>query len=122
MTSQAQPGHSAGHSGAAAAHHEEPNYMGVFIALAVLTVVEIAVVFMPIPKIAVGSMLVILAFTKAVLVAAYFMHLKFERRTLAIIAATPIVLCVMLMFALLPDSDPGKVKHPPAPPATAAHS
>jgi cytochrome c oxidase subunit IV len=33
----------------------------------------------------------------------YFMHLKFERRTLAIIALTPVILCIMLMFMLLPD-------------------
>ncbi len=105
-----------GHAG-----HAEPNYMGVFLSLFVLTVVEIAVVFMPIGKFVIGSMLVLLAFTKAVLVAAYFMHLKFENRTLALIAATPILLCIMLMFALLPDSDPEAPGRPvPAPPAAAS--
>jgi len=88
--------------------------MGVFLALFILTVVEVAVVFMPLSRLVIGGMLVMLAFTKAILVAAYFMHLKFEKRTLAIIAATPIVLCVGLMFALLPDSDPAKVKTPAA--------
>lgn len=111
MTEQAQQAQAHG--------HEEPNYMAVFIALAVLTVVEIAVVFMPLARFAIGAMLVILAFTKAVLVAMYFMHLKFEKRTLAVIAGTPILLCVMLMFALLPDSDPAKVKKPAAAPAPA---
>jgi hypothetical protein len=33
----------------------------------------------------------------------YFMHLKFERTTLGLIAVTPLVLCVLLVFALLPD-------------------
>lgn len=117
MTSQAQSGHAA-----QAAHHEEPNYMAVFIVLAVLTVAEIGVVYAPIPHWAIGSMLVILAFTKAILVAAYFMHLKFEKRTLAIIAGTPLVLCVMLLFSLLPDSDPSKVKQQPAPAPPAASS
>ncbi len=101
--------------------HPEPNYMGVFVALAVLTIVEIGVVFMPLAKLAIGFMLVMLAFTKAVLVAMYFMHLKFEKRTLAVIAATPILLCVMLMFALLPDSNPAKVSRPPAAKAPAVH-
>jgi len=105
--------------------HAEPNYFGVIIALTVLTVVELAVVFMPLSRFAIGAMLVILAFTKAIIVAMYFMHLKFEKRTLAIIAGTPIVLCIMLLFALLPDSDPAKVKKPatatPAP-ASAPHS
>src|SRR5260221_194854 len=99
--------------------HAEPNYMAVFVALAVLTVVEIALVRVPISKAAIISMLVLLAFTKAVLVAMYFMHLKFEKRTLALIAGTPIILCVMLLFALLPDANPAKVKRPAAVPAPA---
>lgn len=109
------------HSGHAhAGDHPEPNYMGVFIALFVLTVVEVGVVFMPIPIMAIRGMLVLLAFTKAIMVAAYFMHLKFENRTLALIAATPIVLCIGLMFALLPDAERGREQAPPAATSTAA--
>jgi hypothetical protein len=33
----------------------------------------------------------------------YFMHLRFEKRTLALIALSPVALCVLLTFALLPD-------------------
>ncbi|MEW6298754.1 MAG: cytochrome C oxidase subunit IV family protein [Thermodesulfobacteriota bacterium] len=83
--------------------HVEPNYMNVFWALAVLTVVEIGVAYIPIHKLAVGAMLVILACAKAALVALYFMHLKFERPTLGIIALTPMILCVFLILMLLPD-------------------
>ena len=83
--------------------HAEPNYMGVFYWLAALTAVEVAVAYLPFTKLATGVILVVLAFTKASLVAMYFMHLKFERRTLAIIALTPVILCIMLMFMLLPD-------------------
>src|SRR5207244_4692869 len=50
-----------------------------------------------------GLMLVVLAATKAALVALFFMHLAVEKRTLAYIALTPAVLCVLLVFALLPD-------------------
>ncbi|MFN3477465.1 MAG: hypothetical protein ACK4Z6_07965 [Candidatus Methylomirabilales bacterium] len=35
--------------------------------------------------------------------ALYFMHLKFERRTLAFMALTPLLICGLLVFALLPD-------------------
>jgi cytochrome c oxidase subunit 4 len=104
MTESGHPAH--------AADHEEPNYMGVFLALFILTVVEVGVVFLPLAKLAIGAMLVIVAFVKAILVAAYFMHLKFENRTLAVIAATPIILCIGLLFALLPDADPDKVTRP----------
>ena len=88
--------------------HAEPNYIGVFIWLAVLTAVEVVAVYMPLTRLALAAILVILAFTKAALVALYFMHLKFERRTMLFVALTPIILCVFLMFMLIPD---GIVKH-----------
>ena len=85
------------------ANHQEPNYMHVFYALTVLTAVEIGVVFLPIAKMIIAIMLVLLALAKAVMVAMYFMHLKFEKRTLGIIALTPLILCTLLIFSLLPD-------------------
>ncbi len=83
--------------------HTEPNYMAVFYWLAALTVIEVAVTYLPFTKLATGVILVVLAFTKAALVAMYFMHLKFEQRTLAVIALTPVLLCILLIFMLLPD-------------------
>lgn len=83
--------------------HAEPNYMAVFYWLAALTVIEVVVTFLPLTKLAIGAILVVLAFSKASLVALYFMHLKFERRTLLLIAVTPVLLCVFLMFMLVPD-------------------
>jgi cytochrome c oxidase subunit IV len=83
--------------------HAEPNYIGVFVWLAALTAVEVAVVYMPLTRLAMAAILVVLAFTKASLVALYFMHLKFERRTMLIVAVTPVLLCVFLMFMLIPD-------------------
>ena len=94
--------------------HVEPNYFRVIMVLTVLTVTEIAVVFAPLPKFSIGILLVGFALTKAIIVATYFMHLKFEKRTLAVIAATPLVLCTLLMFALLPDNNPKKYV-PPVP-------
>jgi caa(3)-type oxidase subunit IV len=83
--------------------HEHRRYLQVFAWLAVLTAVEIAVIYMPIPRLAIGLMLVTLAGTKAALVAMFYMHLAVEKRTLAYIALTPAVLCVFLVFMLLPD-------------------
>lgn len=83
--------------------HKEPNYMAVFFILSVLTVVEIGVVFVPISKLIIGITLILLALVKAALVALYFMHLKFEKRTLGIIALTPLVICTLLIVSLLPD-------------------
>jgi cytochrome c oxidase subunit 4 len=83
--------------------HAEPNYMAVFYWLAGLTVLEVVVAFLPLTKFAMAAILIVLAFTKAALVALYFMHLKFERRTLMLVAITPVILCVGLMFSLVPE-------------------
>jgi caa(3)-type oxidase subunit IV len=82
---------------------EERRYLQVFAWLAVLTVIEIAVIYLPLPHLAIGLMLVVLAATKASLVALYYMHLAVEKRTLTYIALTPALLCILLVFALLPD-------------------
>ncbi len=86
--------------------HQEPNYMAVFWWLLVLTILEIAVIYMPIVRIAVVILLVAMAISKATLVALYFMHLKFEKRTLGLIALSPFVLCVFLILMLTPDIFP----------------
>jgi len=86
--------------------HDEPNYMGVFWWLLALTLIELGVIYMPIHRMAIIALLVVLAVTKALLVALYFMHLKFERGTLGLIALSPFVLCVFLILMLMPDIFP----------------
>jgi cytochrome c oxidase subunit 4 len=88
----------------AAESHKHPNYMAIFWMLAVLTVVEIAVVFLPFGKLINGTLLCALAVTKAAMVAMYFMHLKFETRTLGLIAVTPLAIATLLVFVILPDA------------------
>lgn len=95
--------------------------MAIFWTLGVLTVLEIGVVYLPLSKLMIGGLLVILAVIKAALVALYFMHLKFERPTLGIIALTPMILCVFLIFMLLPDlTATGKQYTPAEKPAASA--
>ena len=88
----------------ATAAHKHPNYMAIFWWLAILTVVELGVVFMPIGKVTIAVLLCALALAKAALVAAYFMHLKFETKTMTWIAITPLVIAILLIFILMPDS------------------
>ena len=64
------------------------------------------------PYVAKVVLLVGLALSKASLVALYFMHLRFEIRTLGIIALTPMILCVFFLFMLFPDSI--ACDHPPS--------
>jgi cytochrome c oxidase subunit IV len=87
--------------------HKHPNYMAIFGALIGLTVVELAVA--QLPRFVTGSTrimivaLVALALVKAMLVALYFMHLRFEKKTFVILVSFPLVLAVILIIALLPD-------------------
>ena len=86
--------------------HAQPNYMGVFWWLLGLTIAEVAVAYAGLPRPIMVILLVGMAFTKAAMVALYFMHLKFERATLTWIALTPLILCVFLSLMLLPDIHP----------------
>ncbi len=82
--------------------HAEPNYMSIFWWLLALTILEIAVIYMPIARLFIIILLVGFALAKAALVAMYFMHLRFERLTLSVIAVTPLVICLFLILMLLP--------------------
>jgi cytochrome c oxidase subunit IV len=82
---------------------EERRYMRVFALLAVLTAVEVGVIYLPIPHFAIVASLVLLAIIKAALVAMYYMHLASEKTTLRWIAVTPAILCVFLLLMLTPD-------------------
>ncbi len=82
--------------------HKAPNYMAIFWWLAALTVLEVGAYFLPPPT--KWVILVALALGKAALVAMYFMHLRFETRTLGYIALTPLAIATLLVLALLPDS------------------
>ncbi|MBM3217552.1 MAG: hypothetical protein FJZ38_02530 [Candidatus Rokubacteria bacterium] len=84
--------------------HKHPNYMAIFWWLTALTILELAVVFLPFGKTVNGTLLCALAIGKAALVAAYFMHLRFEYRSLTLIAFTPLAIAVLLIFVLMPDS------------------
>ena len=83
----------------AVVHH--PNYVAIFVALAVLTGIELGVAFLPWSKLALVLILLGLAVWKALLVALYFMHLRFEPNRLRILAAAPLPLAVILVVAVI---------------------
>lgn len=82
-------------------NHAEPNYIGVFIALAVLTAIEVGVTYFSMPRILLVLILLGLAFAKAAFVALYFMHLKFDSRLLTAIFVIPMVLGSFLIYFLM---------------------
>src|SRR3982751_1179295 len=84
--------------------HHHVNYFKIFFALVILTVVTVAVAFKRFDSEAVNVLLALLvASVKASLVATYFMHLKFEGKLIYFISIVPLILCVILVCALIPD-------------------
>ncbi len=83
---------------------QHPNYLGIFWGLLALTIVEVAVAYQSIGRGLKIGVLLGLAITKALLVALYYMHLKFDRRLLTLIAVTPFFLisavCLLLFAGL----------------------
>ena len=81
--------------------HEERRYIQVFIWLAILTALEIGCTFLPLSHFVIGVALVLLAASKASLVALYFMHLKFEPKSLGrIVSSTLILGCILVGVGL----------------------
>jgi cytochrome c oxidase subunit IV len=104
---------------AQAATHAHPNYMAIFWWLAVLTVLELVVIFTGLPKVVVVILLCALALAKASLVAMYFMHLRFETRTLGFVALTPLTIGTLLVLLLVWDGNPLGHRSPVVPAAEA---
>ena len=98
-----------------AEHHSESLYMTIFYYLLALTILEIIVALPTYATWLKAILLIAMALGKASLVAMYFMHLRFERLTLGVIAFTPLVICVFLVFMLAPDL--GAVAHKTTVPA-----
>ena len=85
------------------ARHAHPNYIGIWVALAALTALELTVAFLPWHKTTLILILIALAVWKALLVALYYMHLRFERSRLRILALAPLPFTVILVVAVLQE-------------------
>lgn len=85
-------------------HAKHPPYLGIWVVLAVLTMLELGVAFFENwPKTTIIIVLVFLAVWKAVLVAMYYMHLRFEKNRLRILAIAPLPLAVILVIAVITE-------------------
>jgi cytochrome c oxidase subunit 4 len=84
-------------------HHKVPYFL-VFGTLVVLTIVTVAVAFLDIHSEIIKVLLALtIASIKASAVALFFMHLKFEGKLIYLILIVPLLLCVLLVCALIPD-------------------
>ena len=85
------------------AARKQPNYMMVFAGLAALTLVEVGVAFVGFGRVTTVIILVGLAIWKALLVALYYMHLRFEPTRLVLMVLAPLPLAVILVLAVLTE-------------------
>jgi cytochrome c oxidase subunit 4 len=85
-------------------HHGSRPYIKVFVALAVLTAIEVGIASLGgLPKSILIVLLVILAAAKAILVAMFYMHLRYDHPILAIIGGFPFFLAVVMALIILAD-------------------
>lgn len=84
--------------------HTHPNYWAIWAYLLILTLAEVGVAFLSHwPKAILVVILLVLAVWKAVLVALYFMHLRFEGNRMRIFAVAPLPLTIVIVLAVLTE-------------------
>ncbi len=89
---------------AAAGHHEPSKYhfyIQIAMILAVITGVEVVLVYLPLPKSLVVGALVTLSAVKFLFVIFYFMHLRWDKVFCTILFFIGLILGGFTMFALL---------------------
>lgn len=92
-----------GHAADAAGDHghEHPKYMLIWLYLAILTALEVGVVYLDIAKWMIVVSLLVMAGWKALLVALYYMHLKFEPNRLRLVALAPLPAVAIMIVAIM---------------------
>ncbi len=86
----------------------------VWIALLVMTGVEVLLAYEQVPTMIMLTALLGLSIIKAALIIAYFMHLKFERLSLFLTLFPMLIFCVILMLIFLGDAVRIPAMRPPA--------
>ncbi|MGH7836299.1 MAG: cytochrome C oxidase subunit IV family protein [Candidatus Binataceae bacterium] len=94
-------GHGGAHHAVEESHHPTAGqYLVIAVILTVLTGLEIGVYYVPSLQVVLVPLLVILAFFKFVLVAAYYMHLHFDNRVFSVLFIFPLMLACLILASL----------------------
>lgn len=89
------------------AHASTGTYWLIALILAIITLLEVAVFYVPLLHSVIVPLLLVLSVAKFALVAMFFMHLKFDKPVLTtvfavgLIVATSIVVVMMLLFGTI---------------------
>ncbi|MEO8371251.1 MAG: cytochrome C oxidase subunit IV family protein [Candidatus Solibacter sp.] len=90
-----------------------PTFAKVWAALLILTGVEVLLAYLQTPLLIMLTVLLGLSVIKAVLIIAYFMHLKFEQLSLFLTLFPMLIFCIVLMLIFLGDAYRIPVMRPP---------
>ena len=83
--------------------HQHPNYVAIWYCLVGLALVSVLASALPLPHELVLVLIFTAAFVKAVLVALYYMHLRFERLLIYFLVFVPLASFFILVLVLLAD-------------------
>jgi len=83
--------------------HGLARYIGVWVWLVALLAAGLAVMALPVPKLAALALIFGIASIKAALVIRNYMHLKYESLFIIAVALVPVLLFIGLAIALIPD-------------------
>ncbi len=93
--------------------------------LLLITIVEVALAYFQLSLLVMLVVLMGLSLIKAALVVSYFMHLKFERLSLVLTLIPALIVCILLMSIIFPDSlrvrDKGVFRDQVPPAAASGH-
>ena len=90
-----QPAHGGGHA-------TVKTYINVAIALAVITAVEVATLYIPgIPGALLVTSLLVMSAVKFFLVVGFFMHLRYDHIIMRVLFVGPLVIAVAIILALM---------------------
>ena len=84
-------------------HPTARTYLAIYGWLIGLPVLEVGVVMAGWPRVAIVTILIATALSKALLIALYFMHLKFDRPLVWLLPGIPVALGIIFVLALFPD-------------------
>ena len=79
-------------------HHHVKTYIGVFVALMVLTIITVGISYLHLAIALAVTVALVVATIKGSMVAAFFMHLKSERPAIFWILVLTVIFWVHLMF------------------------
>jgi caa(3)-type oxidase subunit IV len=81
--------------------HKRRIYIGVYLALVALAMIELGITYLGLPKFPLMSLLLSVAFAKASLVVLYYMNLKSDSRLYAVILLVAVTIGAAHILALL---------------------